>query len=258
MTALDEFLEPEQIQLFKDLCEAYYARARAQRHAFMVLRTMGGIRLQGNDIEGSADLRYGDFEEFFRQGLIDAEYMTNARGMNFEISLKGKQFYEYLRSKAGEQTDQIEEAVWHYFDSPAFQRAYPAAYTKWSEASDLAWSSETQGNLSKIGHICREAMQDFATELIAKYDVEGANADPARTRDRFSAVINARREAIGERKSEVLDALFDYWCAVGNLIQRQEHAGQRQGSEYLVWEDGRRVVFQLGFVMFEAARTLEG
>jgi len=40
-------------------------------------------------------------------------------------------------------------------------------------------------------------------------------------------------------------------------MQRQIHAREAQG-DVLVWEDGRRLVFQLGFVMFEAARTLDG
>ena len=79
--------------------------------------------------------------------------------------------------------------------------------------------------------------------------------DADKTRDRFSAVIKSRAADLGDRKTEILDALFDYWRATENLIQRQEHAGQREG-ESLTPEDGRRAVFQTAVVMFEADRTL--
>ncbi len=98
-------------------------------------------------------------------------------------------------------------------------------------------------------------MQEFATSLLELHGVQDANPDKAKTRDRFSAVVNSRRAGLGERKSEILDALFGYWSATENLIQRQEHAGQREG-ESLTPEDGRRAVFQTAVVMFEADRTL--
>jgi hypothetical protein len=256
--SLREALDQEQLDLFTELVEAYMRAPREHDRRFMAVRIrLGKAHIQGNGILRE-DVPWEDIEALVEQELFRYEWMTNTHGLNFTPSPRGKEFYRELMASTAEQTDQVEEHVWRYFDSQAFRQQFPTTYTKWSEASDLAWGSETQGDLSKIGHVCREAMQEFATELIAKYEVQGAEQDPALTRRRFSAVVNARREAIGERKSEVLDALFDYWVAVGNLIQRQEHAGQRQGSGDLTWEDGRRAVFQLGFVMFEAARTLEG
>jgi hypothetical protein len=38
-------------------------------------------------------------------------------------------------------------------------------------------------------------------------------------------------------------------------VQRQEHGAQKEGRP-LVWEDGRRVVFQTAIVMFELDRAL--
>jgi hypothetical protein len=52
-----------------------------------------------------------------------------------------------------------------------------------------------------------------------------------------------------------LDALIAYWRAVSNLVQRQEHGVQKAGSQ-LVFEDGRRVIFQTAIVMFEVDRAL--
>ena len=68
-------------------------------------------------------------------------------------------------------------------------------------------------------------------------------------------MLDSRRVELGEAKSRFLDALFEYWRAVGDLAQRQEHAGQREGDP-LVWEDGRRLVFQTALLMSEAARAL--
>lgn len=88
-----------------------------------------------------------------------------------------------------------------------------------------------------------------------RHQPPSVNPDKARTRDRLSAVVNLRRAELGEARSALLDSMFDYWRAAGGLIQRQEHAGQREG-EPLGWEDGRRVVFQTAVVMFEVDRTL--
>lgn len=48
---------------------------------------------------------------------------------------------------------------------------------------------------------------------------------------------------------------MNYWGAVADLTQRQEHGVQKEG-EQLVWEDARRVVFQTLLVMFEVDKAL--
>lgn len=257
MTPLDEWFEPEQIQLFKDLCEAYFAVPRQDRQQFMALK-LGGMsqQLQGNSVLRN-DFLWEDLIALRDQDLFQYELMSNSSGFNFVISPRGRQFYEQLMTSAEAQTDQIEDHVWHYFDSQSFQHSYPITYGKWRESSEMVWGSENERDFSTIGLLCREAMQEFTTELITKYNVEGANPDKAKTRDRFSTVVNARRSAISESQLDVLDALFLYWREVGVLMQRQIHAREAEGDD-LVWEDGRRLVFQLGFVLFEAARTLEG
>jgi hypothetical protein len=232
---------------------AYYAVPREERRPCVVSRPLGGTRLQGNGL--SRGVLWEDFVTIANTGVLQVEPMKDAS--SFVISPLGRQFYAELTQDDQGQTAQIEEDVWRYFDTQEFQQAYPDTYLKWKGASQAVWSSDGAREFSAVGLLCREAMQAFATELIARHGVERANDDLAATRDRFSAVVNARRSDIGDRKSTLLDALFDYWREVGNLVQRQVHANERQVEE-LVWDDGRRVVFQLGFVMFEAARTLDG
>jgi len=51
-----------------------------------------------------------------------------------------------------------------------------------------------------------------------------------------------------------LRSLFEYWKAVGGLIQKQEHRAEKE-REQLTWEDTRRVVFQTVNVMGELHKT---
>jgi len=74
----------------------------------------------------------------------------------------------------------------------------------------LLWGEDSEQELSTIGHKCREATQEFATALLELHGVQDATPDKAKTRDRFSAVVNSRRADLGERKLEILDALFVY------------------------------------------------
>jgi len=91
--------------------------------------------------------------------------------------------------------------------------------------------------------------------LVERHQPPAVKTNKAKTLDRLSAVVALRRPQLGKTRSDLLDALFCYWRVVGDLIQRQEHAGQREG-EPLSWEDGRRVVFQTAVVMFEIAGEL--
>jgi hypothetical protein len=69
------------------------------------------------------------------------------------------------------------------------------------------------------------------------------------------AVIARHGGQLGEARSHLLDALLAYWGEVNDLLQRQEHGGQKEG-EPLTWEDGRRAVFHTAIVMYEIDRTL--
>ena len=72
---------------------------------------------------------------------------------------------------------------------------------------------------------------------------------------RVRGVLELHRDKLGSREKEFLDSLIAYWSAANDLIQRQEHGDQKSGRE-LIWEDGRRVVFQAASVMFELDRSL--
>lgn len=244
------YLEPEQWALFETLLEAWRALPRDERVPFLTVRLMGeGNVIQRNGVDMThvpdADIR----------ALRDEGLLTFDGDSSFTISQRSIAAYQQWKASHVEPTADVETQIKRYLDSDEFRVRYPTAYARWKDAAELLWGEDSEQELSTIGHKCREAMQNFATELLALHEVDDANPDKAKTRDRFSAVVNSRRSELGARKSEILDALFNYWKATENLIQRQEHAGQREG-ESLTPEDGRRAVFQTAVVMFEAARTL--
>src|SRR5579875_3274062 len=106
-------LEPEQIQLFKEIAKAYYAVPREQRCPFVVSRTMGGTQLHGNGLRRR--VLWEDYVTIANTGVFQVEPLKDAS--SFVISPRGRHFYAELTQDDQGQTNQIEEDVWHYFDT---------------------------------------------------------------------------------------------------------------------------------------------
>ncbi|HEY3944475.1 MAG TPA: hypothetical protein VGL78_04540 [Solirubrobacteraceae bacterium] len=250
-------LEPEQDGLLMRLVEAVRSVPRESRRSFLVIYQMAGARkLQGNGLDDFPVLG-DDITTLSDAGLIRPTNFNDNGGIStFILTPEAFDYYSELRSQSDDQAAQVEGEILRYLNGADFESRYPRAFTRWREAAVLLWQADESDELSTIGHKCREAVQDFVTELLKREGITPNNPDPARTRDRFSDVLACRRDDLGERKADLLDALFGYWKAACDLIQRQEHAGQRQATESLTWEDGRGVVFQTAVVMFEIDRTL--
>ncbi len=249
--------EPEQEQLLDALVEDARSVPRSEREDFVLLAVEGDAFIQGpGGQRGFPDFQPSDLHVLRDAGLLGvSSYARKGKGFSFYVTPQGFSHYEERKREGGEPAQQVEQEIATYLDSDRFQGAYPGAYARWREAADLLWGAESQRELSTIGHKCREAIQEFVTALVERHQPPSVNPDKAMTRDRLSAVVKLRRPQLGEARSELLDALFGYWRAVGVLIQRQEHAGLREG-EPLGWEDGRRVIFQTAVVMFEIDRTI--
>jgi hypothetical protein len=106
-----------------------------------------------------------------------------------------------------------------------------------------------------VGHLCREAIQEFATALVERFQPPNAPADPTKDVSRIDAVVELWKRSLGDKEREFLHALVNYWAKISALAQRQEHGAQKEG-EPLTWEDARRLVFQTVVVMFEVDRSL--
>jgi hypothetical protein len=145
--------------------------------------------------------------------------------------------------------------VRRYLDSQRFQQQYSAAYEKWALAEALLWGEDSAKQLSAVGHHCREALQQFTSVLVERCKPAAVETDAQKTINRLQAVLRAAGAALGTTGADFLKALVDYWRALDALVQRQEHAGQKEGRP-VVWEDTRRVVFLTMCVMYEVDRAL--
>lgn len=223
--------------------------ARSERQFFFT-RTMQADILMGPG--GPFEVEHDDVQQLVRSGLLRR---TGGSGSSMQllVTIEG---FEFIETIAAEQTGRIEEEmIQRYIDGDDFRRHHPVAYQRWAEAAALLWSSEAETELTTIGHKTREAVQEFASSLMQQHAVVGGPTDPAKTVARLQAVIARHRERLGVARSHLLDALVVYWGEVNDLLQRQEHGGQKEGDP-LTWEDGRRAVFHTAIVMYEIDRTL--
>lgn len=252
-------LEPEQEDLLVKLVEAYRNVPREEKEKFLYTDVWDNVDSRavvhhdgfpGKMMRASIE----DIEILARNGLLSLQVKNRYTG-NFSVLPLAIRYYEHLKTKLGQPVERIQSTVHEYLSSESFQRAFPTAYRKWAEAETRLWSTDSEPQLSTIGHLCREAMQEFASGLITKYNPPNVDTDPAKTKTRIKAVLGHRASTLGSTEKDFLAALLKYWGTVVDLVQRQVHQGQKEG-EPLVWEDGRRVVFQTSIVMFEIAKAL--
>jgi hypothetical protein len=251
-------LEPEQEELLVILVEATRNLPPGQREQFMFLPTLGDQNdLCHPGLPGGAVSAYdGDLDVLSNAGLINRKWGGKGGDWFFDVAPRGFKVYEAIKLRTGAPVQQIEEELTRYLDAGAFQKRYLGAYRKWSEAAEKLWSSASEQQLTTIGHLCREAIQEFATALVEKHRPQGVDQDKAHDINRVAAVLEQHKAKLGTKGSDFLGALLGYWATVSGLVQRQEHGGQKQDRP-LIWEDGRRIVFQTAIVMFEIDRALE-
>jgi len=250
----DILLEPEQEDLFSLVVEASRTLSRNQREKFILVETVQGSFLRHAYLHDFVpDVYKGDVEALHRVGLIYASYESST--LVFDVTPEGFRYYEYLKERKNEPIARVESHSRSYLDGGQFQKLYPSAFQKWAEAETLLWSSDSEKQLTTIGHLCREATQEFATALVEKH--RPPNVDPIKAHDvaRIRSVINNSGAKLGDTTTAFLEALVIYWGTLSDLIQRQEHGSQREGQQ-LVWEDARRIVFQTISIFVEIDRAL--
>jgi hypothetical protein len=249
-------LEPEQVSLLCRLIEAERSVPKGQRGKFIaagsdqtssavfLYTAPGGIRVVGSTT---------DAEILAEKGLLGLTYSSQG-GRLFHITPEALEYYRGLM-QASKPTEAVEEKMRSHLSSKHFERSYEAAYQKWSQAEALLWKSDSDKQYTSVGHLCREALQEFADALVSIHTPPNADSDKARTKSRIRAVVELRKNSLCSTERELLDRLVDYWHVVSDLVQRQEHGAQRDGAP-LTWEDARRVVFQTLVVMYEVDRSL--
>jgi hypothetical protein len=179
----------------------------------------------------------------------------NAKKAGIEKRLSPEGLRASGRAHGLAEVQRVEGQIEAYVDDHEFRSRFPSAYEKWHAAYDL-FLLNPQLHASRIGHDCREALIEFASQLARDREVE-TDLPPGNTVDRIRAALDLRRAGISEKVGAFLDALLAYWGTVSDLAQRQEHAAGRE-KESLGYDDARRIVFQTMLVMYEIDNALRG
>jgi len=245
-------LETEQEDLLSLLIEAVRNTPRDKHRKFIVDQSHSGDSLIHPGLKNGANIYYGDVEELERQGLVAIGFSSTG-SPNFDVTSQGYRYYEHLKSKKGESIHRIETTIREHINSLEFQNKYPEAFLKWSQAEESLWHTDTQKQLTTIGHLCREALQGFTNILVERHKPSDVNPDITKTIQRLKTVLET--VIISEKKKDLLIGLLTYWNAVNGIVQRQEHGAYKDG-EQIIWEDARRVVFQTMIIMFEIDKIL--
>jgi hypothetical protein len=193
------------------------------------------------------------------ESLGDANLLRLGRGsrgsLNFEITPFGFRYAKWLRGQIKEPLLRVSDNVRSYLASARFQDQYKVAYQKWTQAEAALWAEDSAKQLTTIGHLCREVLQEFCTVLVEQHQIPAPNPDKTKTADRLRSVFKQYQPTLGQGVTEFLDALLAYWGTLSDLVQRQEHGAAKEG-EQLTWEDGQRVVFHTAIIMWEMDRSL--
>lgn len=256
-------LGPEQEALLIRLVEATRKVQREQREPFRLAELGQGEFLRHRGLaKGDEDVYKGDIEMLADQALLKVYARAESSDMlAFDVTPLGFKHYEQLKQREAEPVARMEGEVRRYLDSVGFQKRYPAAYEKWTGAEILLWGDDSTAQLSTIGHLCRESMQEFAAALIEEFKptfedkAKEKSKEKAKTVIRIRAVLDQQKGRLGSTEIPFLDALLAYWGTVSDLVQRQEHAGERE-TEPLMWADAGRVVMHTAMVMFEIDGSL--
>ncbi len=245
-------LQSDQTNLLALLVEAHRSVERSQRQPFLTALEMDGIRV-GLNHPGLGDRTHTteyDLAILQRQGLILVRELDHPGTLEFHITPEGISYYEQIREKEAEGVRQVELSVQQYLYSTIFRERHGQALDRWLEAQGALWVADSGSEHTRIGHICREAVQEFAKSALELSKATDFETNPTKTIERIRAVIKSCKPGAGKTTVACLDALLRCLEKLIPLIQRQEHGSQREGSN-LLWKDSRRVVFHTAILMYE-------
>jgi hypothetical protein len=247
-------LTPQQVELLSAIVEA----SKATRQEFFVLRgAIGAVFLRHPGFPGQQYTAYTpDLQALEDLGFFTVTHHDSRTGQTttFDVSPSGRHAYTILHTQAVSPVEAVEAEIRRFIDSGSLGRVHPVTFARWSAAARLLWAEDGDGQLTEIGHCCREALQEFVEDLVKGLPVY-EETKKTETVKRLRAVLEAQRGRVGRTATDMMDALVAYWGTVSDLAQRQEHAGTREG-ERLTWEDARRLVFQTLVVMYEIDRVV--
>lgn len=252
----DIVLEDEQVKLLFSLVENVRRVPREKRINFIGSRLSDGTFIVIHPaLPGwSLPTLFADLKALYQAGFLDLTPQGTG-SYTFDLTPRGLKYYEVEHTKDASVADRIEKPLRSFIDGERFRTAYPSAFDKWSKAESRLWADDSASELSVIGHLCREAMQEFVTSLVESSHPTNVDEDVAHVVARLKAVLSHRASDIPSTLRPFLDSIVSYWGTLNDLIQRQEHAGQKEGQP-VTWEDARRIVFHTAIVFLENDRLI--
>lgn len=244
------YLLPVQEEVLSALVEAERSGGVRQPFRALALLARPGLTLMHPGLRDDlGDVSEPDLEALHAAGMINLRREDQST-WRFSVTNRGIQHYEEIKAQQSSATESLELHVTKYLDTDGFQARHPTAHAKWAKAQELLWRSEGGDDSTTIGHLAREAMQEFA------YCLPGAGGGTRKSQSltNLKAALDAAPN-LGKTELRFLKALVEYWRHVANLTQRQEHGAEKEGDE-LNWEDDRRVVLHTAIVMYEVDRAL--
>ncbi len=253
-----EFLQvdllDDQKELLTELVKAEHSVPKERRYNFIVSEMLNSPPTVIHEgLPGGLATTIGDIDSLADAGML-RKGSTSRGGVNFNITPRGFRYAAWFREKVGEPLVRVSDAVRKYIGTENFKKQYEMAYQKWTQAEAALWGEDSASQLTTIGHLCREAIQDCATALVEMHGPQDVNPDKTKTVDRLRCVLRNCDDIAGTVRP-FLDALVVYWGTLIDLIQRQEHGATKEGTS-VSWEDAQRIVFHTAVVMWEIDRTL--
>lgn len=240
----DVLLDEHQGRLLEMLVEADRNVPREKRTKFMFIETMEASFLRHPGLPDQHASAYeGDLDVLNNAGLINVS-SSGGGTLLFDVSPFGFKFYGDMKLKIEQPIERIESHTIHFLERDGFQGRFPVAFSKWKEAEKLLWCEDVKTNLSTIGHLCREALQEYSEVVSKRFGGETSDVPKDKTKVKIDVAI----QRIPSRTTRSF--LSNYWNGVNGLVQRLEHSGLAEGEELSV-NDSRRVVFQCALVFME-------
>ena len=175
-------LSETQNRLLVDLVEAERHVPEDKRQHFLAFSNISALGLQLLHPGWKHDDRRvfeGDLEALRDAGLISVVGASQGTRQIY-VKENGFEHCNKLAVARGEPMKRVQSLPLTYLDSGTFQRKYPKPYAKWSQAEALLWTGDSSETLTTIGHLTREAMQEFAGVLAQRLALQNIEQDPTK------------------------------------------------------------------------------
>lgn len=199
---IDLMLEQEEILI--TLVEAARNVPREQRENFLHIESNGPDLLfhDGLPVAKQMPVVTQDLDILARAGLLDLSYNSSGN-REYWVLPRGYRYYEHLKTRDAEPVQQVEREICGLIESEGFSERYPDARQKRLPAAQGLWHADSVAEATTIGHLCREALQAFATALVERFQPDGVPTDRAKDVARIRGVLEVAKAHFGEAEHQL-------------------------------------------------------